>query len=85
MICTHNDCFTCPYGDCISNKEPEKPKAKKGRKKMPPEEKSQRKKLKCKEYYEQHKEKYREYYLAKTEGKVKHRYRSKNCDLQVTE
>ena len=52
---------------------------------MPPEEKSQRKKLKCKEYYEQHKEKYREYYLAKTEGKVKHRYRSKNCDLQVTE
>ena len=33
--CTHNDCFTCPYEDCISSKDPGKKRP--GRKRLPPE------------------------------------------------
>ena len=36
MICTHEDCFSCPYPDCVVNdgKERKAPPKKRGRKPM---------------------------------------------------
>ena len=62
--CTHDDCFTCPYRDCISNREPVK--RKKGRKRLPPEEKKRHRREQQRKYLDKHREqineRQREYY-----------------------
>lgn len=72
MACLHDDCFSCPYPDCISKDEPKKKKP--GRKKLPPEvvhqhrieyqrryNEEHREEIyaKMKAYYQEHKEEYR--------------------------
>lgn len=78
MKCEHKDCFTCPYGDCISNVEVEPERKKPGRKKLTPQEREQRKaaeKIARHERYLRDKVKCHEVYIAKSEGKVKRRYK----------
>ncbi len=64
--CGHDDCFTCPYKDCIiketdirldeiDNYEIKIPR-KCGRKPLDPEERRRRRNEYSKRYYEQHKE-----------------------------
>jgi len=72
-MCEHDNCFTCPYPDCISKTEPKK--RKKGRKKLPPEERQKRRRLRNKIYYAKHREERHEEYMQKSEGKVKRRYK----------
>ncbi len=81
MKCEHNDCFTCPYKDCISSVEVEPERKKRGRKKLPPEERQRRRRARSLEYYYNHPEKYRQNYERRTEGKVTRRYRSKLKNL----
>lgn len=57
--CKHDDCFTCPYADCISDRKAE-PK-KRGRKKLDPEELRQRRNARARHYHETHKEEHRAY------------------------
>lgn len=57
--CEHDDCFTCPYPDCISDKEPQKRKA--GRKKKDPEERKRRQRIAHKKYCEANREKIKQY------------------------
>lgn len=74
MKCTHDDCFTCPYTDCISangNALASKP----GRKPLSAEEKAKRRKCYNQTYNKKHREQNHERYMRKTEGKVKRRYR----------
>ena len=54
MICTHEDCFSCPYPDCVVNDEKERkaPPKKRGRKPMDPEEKRKKRSAYGKKYYE---------------------------------
>lgn len=97
MICNHNDCFTCPYEDCISKVEVEPERKKRGRKKLPPEEKAKHRQAYNKKYYEKTKAERHNIYMAKTEGVVQKRYRVKtknlppstglniNCDNLVTQ
>lgn len=75
MKCEHNDCFTCPYPDCIKNSEPIKRKC--GRKALSPEEKKRRKKIYNATYRKKHKAEEHEKYLKRTEGIVKRRYKKK--------
>lgn len=81
MKCEHNDCFTCPYGDCISDVEVEPERKKRGRKKLPPEEKAKRKALRNHLYYEKHSDRWRNDYYEKSEGKVSRRYKVKSKNL----
>lgn len=76
MTCTHNDCFTCPYPDCIvEGRVKYQPKKKRGRKKLSPEVLAQHRR----EYYEKNKEKYQEYYRKYyQEHKSEYRAREKN-------
>lgn len=69
--CTHDDCFTCPYQDCISEVEVEPERKKKGRKKLPEEERKRRKKLRQHAYYESHIEKWQELYERQKKNKAK--------------
>lgn len=63
MKCTHEDCITCPYPDCISSSGPvNRVKKKPGRKRLSPEEKRARRKARDHRYYEKHKEKFSAYY-----------------------
>lgn len=78
-ICEHTDCFTCPYGECISNKEPVKKKP--GRKKIPLEEKRRHRNAYDAKYREEHRTELYDKYLRKTESVVTKRYRSKNAKL----
>ena len=52
--CTHNDCFTCPYKDCISNKDPVRKK--RGRPCIPLEEKKRHKKERQRKYIDKNRE-----------------------------
>lgn len=65
--CEHKDCFTCPYPDCISNKEPVK--RKRGRKRLAPEEKRRHRREQQRNYVDRHREQVnesqREYYKRK--------------------
>ena len=63
MICEHDDCYTCPYADCIASQESEvnKQKKKRGRKPMDPEEKRKKRSAYGKEYYKKHKEHLKDY------------------------
>lgn len=59
MACEHDDCYTCPYPDCISKKEPEKKKP--GRKRIDPALKRQHKLEYQRRYNKEHKEKINEF------------------------
>lgn len=74
MKCGHDDCFTCPYPDCISDVHVG-PYAKRGRKPLPPEEKAKRRKAYNKAYTEKHKAERHALYMIRSEGKVKRRYK----------
>ena len=74
-VCTHNDCFTCPYEDCISKVEVEPERKKPGRKKLPLEEKKKRISARNHDYYLRNQLKKHELYIEKSEGKVKRRYK----------
>ena len=52
--CTHNDCFTCPYKDCISDKDPVKKK--RGRPPIPLEEKRKHRRERQRKYISKHRE-----------------------------
>ena len=56
--CTHEDCFTCPYADCIAIiHEPNGKKNKRGRKAtMTPEERAESKRKWMHNYYQLHKD-----------------------------
>lgn len=82
MKCTHDDCFTCPFEDCISQYG--NTRSKRGRKPLDPEEKAKRRKAYNQTYYKKHKAEKHERYMRKTEGKVKRRYRHKET-TDVTE
>ena len=61
MKCEHNDCFTCPYPDCIvTNKQiaaqAKEHKRKPGRKKIDPEIRKQNVKRWRQDYYQQNRE-----------------------------
>lgn len=76
MKCNHNDCFTCPYKDCISDVEVGT-FARRGRKPLSAEEKAKRKKARHSAYYIKHQAKWHEIYMKKSEGKVKRRYKTR--------
>ena len=63
MICEHDDCYTCPYADCIASQESEvnKQKKKRGRKPMDPELKRKKRSAYGKKYYAEHKEHLKDY------------------------
>ena len=48
--CLHDDCFTCPYPDCISNKDPKSKKG--GRKTVSEEEKRRRRREAWNRYHD---------------------------------
>ena len=65
--CGHDDCFTCPFPDCIiddacekggkrEKKEPVKHTWKCGRKPLDPSEKAERKRIASRKHYYAHKE-----------------------------
>lgn len=60
--CIHDDCFTCPYKDCISAKGPQKAKLPTQRKinELGKEDKKVRHRQACKKYYDTHPDKVRE-------------------------
>ena len=74
--CMHDNCFTCPYRDCISNREPPgSPFGRTERIKLSPEEKRQRKRERQRKYDMLHQAeraaKAREIYKRKKEGMIK--------------
>lgn len=78
MRCTHNNCYTCPYEDCISDVEVEPERKKRGRKKLTVEEREQRKaaeKIARHERYLRERDKCHEVYMIRSEGKVTKRYK----------
>ena len=75
MKCTHDDCFTCPFEDCISQYG--NTRSKRGRKSLSVEEKAKRRRAYNKTYNKKHREQNHERYMRKSEGKVKRRYRHK--------
>lgn len=81
MKCTHNDCFTCPYNDCISDVEVTPEGKKKGRKTLPLEEKKRRRKIYNATYNKKHQQDNHERYIRKTEGIVKRRYKTKISEM----
>jgi hypothetical protein len=56
--CMHNDCFTCPYPDCISNTDPQKHKP--GRKRKDPAEKARLHREKQRKWYAEHRDEVKE-------------------------
>ena len=82
MICEHDDCYTCPYPDCIASQESEvnKQKKKRGRKPMDPELKKKKKQAYRKEYYKKNKERLNAYMSEYYKGhKEEYRERSRKC------
>lgn len=74
--CMHDDCFTCPYRDCISNKEPPgSPFGRTTREKLSPEEKKLRKRERQRIYDKKHQTQRaaaaREAYQRKKQGMIK--------------
>lgn len=73
MKCQFEDCFACPYDDCIlSDTAPTG--AKRGRKPLPPEERKAHRRAYQREYYQKHKEelkaKAHKRYLRSTYGQL---------------
>lgn len=102
MKCSHTNCLTCPYPDCISETGPmsesdateteNRPKKKRGRKKLDPEVKKQRARDWQKQYYYAHKKEHaikaREYYHKNKEHileKQRQRRAELNGDTRVRE
>ena len=78
--CNHDNCYTCPYPDCISNVEVEPERKKPGRKKLTPAQREERKaaeKIKRHERWLREKDSCHEQYMIRTEGKVTKRYKIK--------
>lgn len=67
LKCTHNDCYTCPYADCISDRAPKS--AKRSRRKLSPEELKRHKAESWKKYYNKKRDEiqaaHRDYYARK--------------------
>ena len=82
MKCEHNDCYTCPYEDCISDVEVEPARKKPGRKPLPPEEKKKRIAAYNKEYNRKHRAERHERYMKASEGIVKRRYKIDKAALK---
>ena len=57
--CNHDNCFTCPYPDCIVDGEIKKNRVKR-RRKLPAEEAKRRRAENNKRYYEKNRAKYSE-------------------------
>lgn len=74
-VCTHTDCFTCPYEDCISNVEVEPDRKRRGRKPLPPEEKKKRISARNHDYYSKNKFKWHKSYIEQSKDTVKQRYK----------
>lgn len=72
QTCSHNDCFTCPYPDCICDKVKKGDKRIRG--KLTPDEKRRHKQETNKKYYNKNRaqisEWKREYYKKKKEGRL---------------
>lgn len=88
MKCEHDDCFTCPYPDCISKKGniDNTKKRKPGRKKLPPEVKRQNRIRQSQDYYNNHKEQrkiYQHDYYAKNQEEIKQRQKEKRLSTVV--
>lgn len=70
MRCTHDDCFTCPYPDCVMDSTPRGSARK--RSKLSPTERKIRKSIANKKYYEKNQSRFqalhREYYRKKKEA-----------------
>jgi len=62
MQCTHKDCFTCPYPDCICNAT-----VTTKRQKLTPEERHRRALEYQRKYYATHKKYHADYYKAHAE------------------
>lgn len=69
--CMHDNCFTCPYEDCISDTDPGERK-KSGRKRLSIEEKKARKAAYMREYQKKNRER-----IAQTERERYHRKKAK--------
>lgn len=67
MKCTHNDCFSCPYDDCICETSPGR--SSKKRQQLSPAEKKARKAQANAKYYAKNQSRYqqlhRDYYRKK--------------------
>lgn len=83
MKCTHDDCFTCPFEDCISQYG--NTRSKRGRRPLSAEEKAKRRRAYNQTYNKKHREQNHERYMRKTEGKVKRRYRHKELANDTNE
>ena len=81
--CEHNDCFTCPYPDCISKLDPEERARKRGRKPLPPEERKKRRQSYNLAYRKKHKSELQAKYIERTEGIVKRRYKKKVAEAEA--
>lgn len=77
--CMHDDCFTCPYKDCISETDPGEHK-KPGRKKLSLEEKKARKAAYMREYERKHKER-----RAQAEKERYHRKKAMAAGMAIGE
>ena len=85
MSCQHDNCFTCPYPDCISGDGPvKKKKGKPGRKKLPPEVLKQNRQRYSHDYYRDKKEQCaassHEYYLKHRE-EIKQKQKEKRLSV----
>lgn len=67
--CGHNDCFTCPFSDCVSDTGPKGEKKK--RKKLTKEEARERKKETNRKYYYKNREKISELHRNSYQKKKK--------------
>lgn len=83
MSCEHNDCFTCPYSDCISDMEPQRKKP--GRKPLPLEERQRRRKEYNARYNKTHQVQNHNRWVQKSEGIVKKRYNTKIARMAESE
>ncbi len=61
MKCTHDNCMTCPYPDCISSEGPAGEKRKPGRKKIDPIVKKENERRRRQDYYLQNKDRIQAY------------------------
>lgn len=84
MKCTHDNCYTCPYEDCISDVEVEPERKRPGRKRLTLKQQEQRKaaeKIARHERYLRERDKCHELYMIRSEGKVTRRYKKQNKEV----
>lgn len=70
--CKHDDCFTCPYPDCIAEKAAREEKSR-NRRKLTPDEIKRRKREINKKYYSKNRDRiselHRDYYKKKKKSR----------------